>query len=173
MSVFPVRKFGDPVLRKPAAKVEAVDNGVRKLISDMRETMMDEAGVGLAAPQIGVSKAVIVWEFQEDIGALADPRIVDRKGQIEGEESCLSIRGLIYPVMRSEWVRVDGIDPSGQQVSIERSGWVARILQHEIDHTEGILFIDRLTPELQRDARKTLREQALGFAEVAPAKSIL
>lgn len=173
MAVFGVRKFGDPVLRRPADAVTSVDDAVRKLMADMRDTMFNEAGVGLAAPQIGVSKAVIVWQLQEDEGALANPRIIDRRGEVEGEESCLSIRGLVYPVLRSEWVKVGGLDMSGAEVTLERSGWVARILQHEIDHTEGVLFIDRLTPELQKEARKTLREQTLGFIEVAPAESIL
>lgn len=173
MAVFQVRKFGDPVLRRRADAVASVDDAVRKLMADMRDTMFDEAGVGLAAPQIGVSKAVIVWQFQEDEGSLANPRILDRRGEVEGEESCLSIRGLVYPVLRSEWVRVEGLDSDGAKVTLERSDWVARILQHEIDHTQGILFIDRLTPEHQKEARKALREQTLGLTEVAPAKSIL
>lgn len=173
MAVFPVRNFGDPVLRRRADVVESAGQALRKLIADMRDTMFDEAGVGLAAPQIGVSKAVIVWKFQEDEGALANPRIVDRRGEVEGEESCLSIRGLVYPVLRSEWVKVEGLDPFGAQVTLERAGWVARVLQHEIDHTEGILFIDRLTPDLQKEARRTLREQTLDLSEVAPAKSLL
>lgn len=161
MTVFVIRKFGDPVLRRAAEEVPAVDDGVRKLIGDLRDTMLDAPGVGLAAPQIGVSKRVIVWKYEGEEGSLANPRVAGRRGEVEGEEACLSLPGLVYPVVRAEWVRVTGLDESGEPATVEAEGWVARILQHEIDHTDGILFTDRLTPELQREAKRLLREQAL------------
>jgi peptide deformylase len=173
MAVFPIRYWGDPILRHEATEVEAVDDPVRKLIRDLRETMAAAPGVGLAAPQIGVSKRVIVWRYEEDDGVLVNPRVVEHGGREEGEEACLSVPGLAYPVVRAEWVRVEGLGESGDEVVVSASGWTARILQHEIDHTNGILFIDRLSPELQREARRRLREQALGETPPVEPASIL
>lgn len=169
MAVFSIRTFGDPVLRRKADEVKAVDDSIRKLIADMTDTMLDAPGVGLAAPQIGVSKRVIVWKYEDDEGALANPRVVERHGEEEGNEACLSLPGLSYPVMRAVWVRVEGLTVAGDQTSIEAQGWTARILQHEVDHTEGVLFIDRLPRDLQRQAKRQLREQAL--TGVIPSKT--
>jgi peptide deformylase len=173
MAVFPIRKFGDPVLRRPAAQVEKVDESVKKLMRDLEETMRQAPGVGLAAPQIGVSRRVIVWEFEEKGGALANPRVVDRRGEVEGDEACLSLPGLSFPVMRAQWVRIDALDASGNEVSLELEDWPARILQHEVDHTEGVLFIDRLPPDLAREARRALREQTLSGSEPVKTSAVL
>lgn len=161
MAVFPIRIFGDPVLRQKAAPVEEVDDYVRKLMSDMRDTMRDAPGVGLAANQIGVARRVIVWEHEDSSGALANPAVIDKGGRVEDEEGCLSLPGLRYPVERARWVRVEGLDTQGKGVTLEAEDLVARIFQHEIDHLDGILFLDHLPPELQREARRLLREQAL------------
>jgi peptide deformylase len=163
MAVFPIRLFGDPVLRQRAADVPEVDDTIRKLIRDMRDTMRDAPGVGLAANQIGVLRRVIVWSFEGDEGALVNPRIVGREGSVEGDEACLSLPGLSYPVLRAERVKVEGLDRKGRPVEIEAEDMTARILQHEIDHIDGVLFIDHLPPELQREARRLLREAAEGF----------
>lgn len=161
MAIFPIRLFGDPVLRQRAAHVSQVDDSVRKLMQDMRETMEDAPGVGLAANQIGVARRVIVWEYESEAGALANPEIIDKGGRVEEEEGCLSLPALRYPVMRAQWVRVKGLDRKGKEVKLEAEDLVARIFQHEIDHLDGVLFIDHLPPELQREARRLLREQAL------------
>jgi peptide deformylase len=166
MAVFPIRRFGDPVLRRAAAEVAKVDDAIRKLIRDMNDTMLDAPGVGLAAPQIGVSKRVIVWSHEEEQGALVNARVLERRGNIEAEEACLSLPGLVYPVTRAEWIRVEGLNEFGDQSSFEKEGFVARIIQHEVDHIDGILFIDRLPPKLQREARRVLREQATSGAEL-------
>ncbi len=166
MAIFPIRTFGDPVLRQRAAEVAAVDDPVRKLMRDMIDTMEVAPGVGLAAPQIGVLRRVIVWRYEGDRGALANPRLLEARGAAEGEEACLSLPGLVYPVMRAEWVLVEGMSDHGKLLQIRAEGWTARILQHEIDHVDGVLFIDRLDPEHQREARRRLRQQALG--EEAP-----
>lgn len=171
MSVFPIRRFGDPILRRPAERV-SVDNAVRKLMRDLTDTMLEAPGVGLAAPQIGVSKKVIVWKYEEVQGALANPEVVASRGEVEGDEACLSLPGLVYPVVRAEWVSVAGLTDSGEELTVEAEGWTARILQHEIDHTEGILFIDRLPPDLNKEAKRKLREQAL-TGVVPPAQSAL
>lgn len=161
MAVFPIRLFGDPVLRQRASEVNVVDDSVRKLMRDMLATMQDAPGVGLAGNQIGVPRRVIVWEYEGDSGALANPEIIDRGGKVEDEEGCLSLPGLRYPVVRSQWVRVGGLDAGGREVTFEAEDLVARIFQHEIDHLDGVLFIDHLPQELQREARRLLREQAL------------
>lgn len=161
MSVFPIRTFGDPVLRRPAGKVRVVDEAVKKLMRDLTDTMMDAPGVGLAAPQIGISKRVIVWRNEDEARALADPEIMESRGEVEAEEACLSLPGLAYAVVRAQWVRVGGLDESGNKVDLVAEDWTARVLQHEIDHTDGILFIDRLPAELQKEAKRRLREQAL------------
>lgn len=161
MPIFPIRLFGDPVLRQKAPSVPIVDESVRKLIRDMRDTMEDAPGVGLAANQVGVLKRVIVWDHDGDTGALINPEIVDRGGSAEDEEGCLSLPGLRYPVVRAQWIRVEGLDADGKPVRREAEDLVARIFQHEIDHLNGVLFIDHLPSELQREARRLLREQTL------------
>jgi len=161
MAIFPVRLFGDPVLRERAWEVPKIDNSIRKLMQDMVETMQAAPGVGLAANQVGVLRRVIVWQNDLERGALANPVIVERAGQVEDEEGCLSLPGLTYPVERAQWVRVEGLDARDGVVSLEASDLTARILQHEIDHIDGVLFIDRLSAELQREARRVLREQTL------------
>jgi peptide deformylase len=173
MAVLAIRLFGDPVLRSRAREVTEVDDAVRDLIKSMEETMRAAPGVGLAAPQVGVQRRVIVWEYEEDRGALANPVIVAQRGEVEGEEACLSVPGLVYPVVRSEWVRVEGVEPSGRTVAVEAWDWTARILQHEIDHLNGVLFVDRLPPNLRREAMAKLREQALDGAVSAESGSTL
>jgi peptide deformylase len=171
MAVFPIRTFGDPVLRQRAAEISAVDDQTRKLMHDMMDTIQD-VGVGLAAPQIGVLRRVIVWRYDGDRGALANPRILEAWGAVEGEEACLSLPGIAYPVVRAERVLVEGLSDRGKLVKIRAEDWTARILQHEIDHLNGVLFIDRLAPEHQREARRRLRQLTLGGPlshEPAPA----
>lgn len=150
MAVREIRILGDPVLRQKAEPVVEVDDEVRHLIADMFETMYDADGVGLAAPQVGVSLRVIVVDPRDESVppfALVNPEIVERAEEVErGEEGCLSIPGLREIVERSARVVVEGLDRDGLPRRIEAEGLVARILQHEIDHLDGILFIDRLSP---------------------------
>ena len=158
MAILPIRLFGDPVLRTRAAELDELDRRARRLMNNMTDTMKDAPGIGLAAPQVGVLKRIIVWENDEDRGALANPLILDREGLVEGEEGCLSMPGITYPVVRSEWIVVQGIDDSGDTVQFETRDLTARIIQHEIDHLDGILFIDHLPPELRSEALGVLRE---------------
>ena len=160
MPILPIRLFGDPVLRTRASEVVDFDRSVTNLIESMTDTMLAAPGIGLAAPQVGVLRRVIVWENGEDRGALANPVIIDRDGAIEGEEGCLSLPGLAYPVVRSEWVTVEGIDEVGDEVRVEAYDLTARILQHEIDHLNGILYIDHLSDDLRAEAIAKLREMA-------------
>lgn len=159
MGVLPIRQFGDPVLRTRASEVAEVDRSARRLIKSMTQTMREAPGIGLAAPQVGVLKRIIVWEWDDEFtGELANPVIVERGGEVEGEEGCLSLPGLLYPVTRAQWVVVEGVDVRGAPVRLEAEEMPARILQHEIDHLDGVLFIDHLPEDLRREAMRRLRE---------------
>ena len=146
MAVLKVRKYGDPTLRKSAAPVGDVTPELRKIIADMTETMYDEVGIGLAAPQVGISLRLIVVADEDgrSVQALLNPAIVDRGGEATGEEGCLSIPGVFAPVTRSAWVKIEAQDVNGGPLAIRATGLRARVLQHEIDHLDGILFIDRI-----------------------------
>ena len=150
MAVREIALLGEEVLRKPAVDVEAVDDDLRALIRDMFETMYDAEGIGLAGPQIGVSQRIIVVDVREDDGkpfALINPKIQDTsKDTDRAEEGCLSIPGIAGVVERAQSVVVEGLDEKGGPVRIEADGLLARCLQHEIDHLNGVLFVDRLSP---------------------------
>lgn len=145
-----VRLLGDPVLRRTAQPVAQVTAETRALITDMFDTMYAEDGVGLAAPQVGVGQRVIVVDpRQEGVTpfALVNPVILERSSEVErAEEGCLSIPGLQEIVERPARVKVSGLDPDGASVSMEAEGLLGRVLQHEIDHLDGILFLDRVGP---------------------------
>lgn len=165
MALFPIRRFGDPVLRMPASPVKEIDTGVRKLVTDMIETMYAAPGVGLAAPQIGVSRAVIVFDAQDEKGArvLINPELVESDGDYEYEEGCLSVPGHYWPITRPGYVRARGLNLEGEAVEYFGEGLLGRVLQHEIDHLRGILLIERLEKKVRKQALKTLREEALGL----------
>jgi peptide deformylase len=149
MSVRELRFMGDPVLRTAAAPVDTVTDEIRRLIEDMFDTMYAEEGVGLAAPQVGVSQRVLVVDAQTadtQPFALINPEITEFSEDVErGEEGCLSIPGLRELVERPYSVRVRGLDRDGAPIELEADGLLARILQHEIDHLDGILFLDRVS----------------------------
>lgn len=153
MAVREIRTIGDPVLRQEARKVKKFDKRLHQLIDDMVETMRQAPGVGLAAPQIGVSERVIVVELPEDeedpqsgkLYEFVNPEIVRASDtEVEGEEGCLSIPDIVGDVWRAEWVVVTGQDRYGKPQRLEARNWLARVFQHEIDHLNGVLFIDRV-----------------------------
>lgn len=149
MAVREIRLLGDAVLRQKAEPVEEVDDEIRELIDDMLETMYDADGVGLAAPQVGLSRRVIVVDTREEDVVpfgLVNPAIVETGEERErGEEGCLSIPGLKEIVERPSRVVVEGLDRDGNPVRIEAEGLLARVLQHEVDHLDGVLFLDRVS----------------------------
>jgi peptide deformylase len=163
MAILPIRMYPDPVLREAAPPVTKVDESVLKLISDMTETMHAAPGVGLAAPQVGVQRRVFVYRpsMEDPVGAFVNPKIVERSGEDVDEEGCLSIPGLSYPVVRAQRILVRGLDGAGEALEVEAEDYVARILQHEIDHLDGVLFIDRIDPDLRREALRLIRERAV------------
>ncbi|MBU6312014.1 MAG: peptide deformylase [Actinomycetales bacterium] len=167
MAVQPIRLFGDPVLRTPAAPVETFDKELRRLVQDLTETMRDAPGSGLAAPQIGVSLRVFTWWADEELGHLCNP-VIDLSDEIQdGEEGCLSIPDLAFDTKRAMRVVAKGFNEHGEPVVIEGSDLLARIIQHETDHLDGILFVDRLDPETRKAAMKAIRE-AEWFGEQPP-----
>jgi len=144
-----IRLFGDPVLREKASPVKEIDDEVRLLIDDLVETMYDADGVGLAAPQVGVPLRVFVYDIRDpevEAGVLINPEIVEVGGSTKDEEGCLSIPGLTEIVERPESVLIRGLDEDGNSVEIAAEGLLSRCLQHESDHLDGVLFIDRVSP---------------------------
>ena len=157
MTLRKVEIMGSPVLREKCAEVEVCDDELRVLVRDMLETMYHSSGIGLAAPQVGLSTRLIVVDPREEEEtrrnpiALVNPQVVwSSKERDKGPEGCLSIPGMEDVVQRSSSVVVEGLNPDGEEVHIEAEGLLSRVLQHEIDHLEGILFVDRLTPLKRR-----------------------
>ena len=144
MAIRSIRKIGDPVLRMKAKKVKKITDNTLKLIADMFETLHDAPGVGLAAPQVGISQRIIVVHVKDDQFALINPKILEASGSQIGDEGCLSVPGEQDLVDRFEYVKVRGLDPNGEEVLISAEGLLARCLQHEIDHLDGILFVDKI-----------------------------
>lgn len=173
MAVLPIRILGDPVLATPAAPVEAITDDIHALIHDLFDTMDAAPGVGLAAPQVGISLRVFVYSYQDDSGApwrgaVLNPRLWLRPvapGQPDPDtesEGCLSFPGERFPLRRSDHVLLRGTDPDGVPVEFEASGWRARILQHEYDHLDGVLYLDRLNLADQRVAARIARKRGWG-----------
>lgn len=164
--------LGDPVLRKEAVEVESFDDDLRALVRDMFETMYHAEGIGLAAPQVGLSKRVLVVDLRRDEGvderlALINPRIVWHSDDTDKQpEGCLSMPGLEEVVLRPWAVRVEGFDPEGNEIEIEADDLLSRCLQHEIDHLDGVLFSDRVSPLKRRMLMKKWKKlQAEAEAE--------
>ena len=169
MAVLVIRTFGDPVLRQKAPETGQVGELQRKLMGDMLDTMREAPGVGLAGPQVGVLERIFVWEVDGEHGAVINPAILERSREtVTEEEGCLSLPGLYYPVVRAARVVVEGIDESGAPVRLEAEDLLARVCQHEVDHLDGVLFIDRLPDDLRKDALTRLRTQALGLPAPEP-----
>lgn len=168
MAVLPIRIFGDPVLRSRAHDVVDFDDALRKLAGDMLETMRAAQGAGLAANQVGVLKRMFTWEtYLEDgdepaSGVVVNPEIVETsEEQQDGDEGCLSFPGLFYPTPRPLRARLKAFDVHGEELSLEGEGMLARIFLHEIDHLNGILFIDHLARHDRKEAMRRIRDGEL------------
>jgi peptide deformylase len=158
MSIQPIRLFGDPVLTTPAAEVTTFDKELRTLVSDLTDTMLEAPGAGLAAPQIGVGLRVFVWDVDDELGHLVNPTLDLSDEMQEGEEGCLSFPELRYSTPRAMRVVAKGFTMHGEPITVSGSEFLARAIQHETDHLDGILFIDRLSPEERKAAMKQIRE---------------
>lgn len=173
MSVLTLRQIGDPVLRTPSAPVrDPSESRIRSLIADMYLTMDDAQGIGLAAPQVGVSLRIFTWDVQDNRGAVINPQLelsgepefVPREPHDEEDpvirEGCLSVRGKIYgPVARHPHAVLSGLGEDGEEVRVEATGLLAACFQHEVDHLDGKLFLDRLTGDHKKTAYRALRER--------------
>ena len=158
MAIQPIRLFGDPVLRTPAQPVTDFDKELRQLVKDLEETMMDAPGAGLAAPQIGVGLRVFTYYVDGVLGHLVNPSLDLSDEEQDGEEGCLSFPGLVYDTKRALRVVAKGVDMHGEPVVIEGSEMLARAIQHETDHLDGVLFIDRMDIKQRKLAMKAIRE---------------
>ncbi len=159
MAVLRIRKLGDPVLREKARSVERFDGSLRRLVDDMSETMYAAPGVGLAAPQVGVSLRLFVYDDGEgNAGAVANPELSDLEDEETRDEGCLSIPGPFYPTVRSLRATLRGVDVEGRPLELRGEGLLARIFQHETDHIQGVLYIDRLPPQGRREVMRMLRD---------------
>ncbi|HEX9553255.1 MAG TPA: peptide deformylase [Streptosporangiaceae bacterium] len=157
MSIKPIRLFGDPVLRTPADPVTEFDAELRKLVADLTDTMQDAPGLGLAAPQIGVGLRVFTYYVDDVLRHLINPDLDLSADEETDDEGCLSFPGLAFPTKRSYGAVAKGFNMYGEPVTVEGSGLLARCVQHETDHLDGVLFIDRLDPEQRKLAMKEIR----------------
>ncbi|MFT4229902.1 MAG: peptide deformylase [Microbacterium sp.] len=159
MAVRPIRLFGDPVLRAPCAPIETIDDGVRALVRDLLDTVEPPGRAGVAAPQIGVGLRAFSYNIDGDIGYVLNPVLVEVSGDPEPiGEGCLSVPGLWHDAVRHPHAKVVGIDLDGHEVVLEGDGLLAQALQHETDHLDGKLYLDRLEPEQRRIAMREIRE---------------
>ncbi|MDQ6526072.1 peptide deformylase [Nocardioides sp. LHD-245] len=158
MAIRPIRLFGDPVLRKPAIEVVHFDAELRQLVTDLTDTMLDAPGAGLAAPQIGVGLRVFTWYVDGEVGHLVNPALQLSDETQDGPEGCLSLPELTYDCLRALSVTATGFDMHGEPVTIAGSDLLARAIQHETDHLDGILFIDRLDEAGRKAAMREIRE---------------
>jgi peptide deformylase len=170
VAIQPIRLFGDPVLRTPAQPVTDFDKELRRLVKDLEETMMDAPGAGLAAPQIGVGLRVFTYYVDDVLGHLVNPSLDLSDEEQDGEEGCLSFPGLSYDTKRALRVVAKGFDMHGEHVVVEGSQLLARAIQHETDHLDGILFIDRLDKAQRKLALKAIREADWAGAPVPQVK---
>jgi len=165
MAIYPIRIFGDPVLRLETKPVEEITEATRVLVKDMIETMYDAPGVGLAANQIGVPKRIAVFDAQDELGPriMINPSIIETSGEFEYEEGCLSVPGRYWEITRPGFARVTALDLDGNEVEYAGDGLLGRVLQHEVDHLHGGLLLDRLPKRERKKALKEIRESALGI----------
>jgi peptide deformylase len=161
VTVRPIRLFGDPVLRHPCATVTRFDDALAALVTDLTETCRLPGRAGLAAPQIGVGLRVFCYNIDTDEGYVVNPELVHLEGEQEGDEGCLSVPDLFLPTPRAARAVVRGVDIDNRPVEVEGTELMARCLQHEVDHLDGRLYIDRLSKEHRREAMKWLRNLQL------------
>ena len=165
MTIRPIRELGDPVLRTPADEVRAFDKELAALVRDLEETVDHPGRAGLAAPQIGVSARVFSYNIDGVIGHLVNPRVAELSEEVQdGDEGCLSVPGIWAPTVRAMHAVVEGFDVHGEPLRLEGSGLMARCLQHEVDHLDGKVFLDRLTGDARKQAFRMLRERTTGVS---------
>ena len=170
MAGHPIRLVGDPVLRQRAAEVADIDGKLARLADEMITTMYEAPGDGLAAPQVGVEKRMFVYDVGEGPRTLINPVISESDGEWAYEEGCLSVPGLSWQIVRPKQVLLTGLDLDGNEVSVEADELLARCFQHEIDHLDGVLLLERLDADTRRAALRTIRDLGIGPSVLADAE---
>jgi peptide deformylase len=160
VAIFSIRVFGDPVLRQRAAEIEEIDAKIVRLSEEMIETMYAAPGVGLAAPQVGIERRIFVYDVGEGPMTVINPEIVESRGEWEYEEGCLSVPDLHWLIVRPKEVHLVGHDLQGNEISIEGDELLGRVFQHELDHLDGILLLERLEKDQRKQAMRVLRARA-------------
>jgi peptide deformylase len=168
--MYPLRLFGDPVLKQRAREVEEINGDLVTLVHGMYDTMDLEDGIGLAAPQVGVCKRLFTFDLHEGEGpgVVVNPEIVASDGETLSDEGCLSVPGYRFEVVRAERVTMRGLDLDGNEIVIEGEDLLARMIQHEIDHLDGVLLLDRVEPDVRREALKEMRTREFPARETSP-----
>jgi peptide deformylase len=155
---YQIRTYGDPVLKSKASEVSDINGKIARLVDDMFDTLYEsDSGIALAAPQIGVQKQIFVWDVDDQHMAIINPQIVESSGEWVYDEGCLSIPGLYVEMLRPNHVLIRGYTVDGDEVEIEASELMGRLFQHEIDHLQGVLMFDRMTPEQRKEAMSEYR----------------
>src|ERR1700691_5547665 len=168
MSSLTIRQFGDPVLKERTKEVDDIDGAVVSLVDSMIETMYDAPGTGLAANQVGVQRRIFVYDVGDGIRTVINPRIVESDGEWTYDEGCLSIPGLSWDIARPNAVHLVGLDLDGNELSIEATELEGRVFQHELDHLDGILLVERLDADQRKEAMKILRGRTLHLPDGDP-----
>lgn len=162
MAPYTIRLIGDPVLKQRAHEIDEIDGRVARLVADMFTTLdSTDNGLGLAAPQVGVQKRLFVYEIEDEQHVLINPEIRESRGEWAYQEGCLSIPGLYFEIVRPKEVFIVGYDLDGNEVQLEVDEIEARLFQHELDHLDGVLMLDRLDDEQRKEAKRALREMSL------------
>jgi peptide deformylase len=164
VATFSIRQFGDPVLKQHSKPVEDIDGALARSVEAMYETMFEAAGGGLAAPQVGIGRRFFVYNTEDGPKVAINPEIVEERGEAAWDEGCLSIPGLTFEIVRPEIVTLRALDLDGNEILVEADDYQGRMFQHEIDHLDGILAIDRVEKDVRKKALKALRERDLRAA---------
>jgi len=170
MSRYTIRLYGDPVLRQRAPDVDAIDGALKQLADDMTQTMYEAPGVGLAAPQVGVQKRMFVYDTGDGTGpvTVVNPVLTEARGEWTYDEGCLSVPGLSWPIVRPKEVHLAGYDLDGNEISVDADEFLARVFQHEVDHLDGVLLVERLDEDQRKEAKRILRTRALDLSNGDP-----
>ncbi len=168
MTTLPIRIYGDPVLTQVTTEIENIDGRIAALAQTMIETMNEAPGVGLAANQVGVQKRLFVYDQGEGPHVVVNPKILETDGEWTYEEGCLSVPGLSWEITRANTVHLVGFDLDGNEIDVQTDEYEGRILQHEMDHLDGVLLIERLDADQRREAKQILRARNLELSGSDP-----
>ena len=171
MADLPIRQYGDPVLKERTREVENIDGAVATLVESMIETMYAAPGTGLAANQVGVQRRIFVYDVGDGARTIINPRIVESDGEWLYDEGCLSVPGLSWEIVRPNAVHLVGLDLDGNEISLEATELEGRVFQHELDHLDGILYIERLDEDQRKAALKAIRQMSF-TPDDAPAPGL-